>query len=165
MKESLFIPLSDLPKRYGIARQTVRDRMVKLGIPSTRMDGQKYISAVDLERLDQYHQSLINKEKGNLAIEKKLVDNAIITDIRRVESQPDLIILIEKIVDAVKPADHLSTYRAMQEACDNQWVLSSEKVHELTGRKPHGDGFIWGKFRVVRYGRLGRGVGWLVVRE
>lgn len=120
---------------------------------------------MDLEKLDQYHQQLIAKGKGDLAIEKKQVDDTILTGVRRVENQPDLIVLIEKIVDAVRPFDHLSVYRAMQEASDNQWVLSSNKVHELTGRKPSGDGFTWGKFRVVRCGRLGRGLGWLIVRD
>ena len=78
MNEPLFIPLSDLPARYGIARQTIRDRMVKLGIPSARMDGQKYISARDLEILDQYHQHIVNggrsdniiKGQSNIAEQK-----------------------------------------------------------------------------------------------
>ena len=180
MNEPLFIPLSDLPARYGVARQTIRDRMVKLGIPSSRMDGQKYISVRDLEILDQYHQHLANggrsddfiKGQSNIAVQKidlplmkREVEQAIISDVQRVENQPDLLILIEKIVSVLKPIDHLSTYRAMDEACQNEWVLTSEKVHELTGRKPNGDGFNWGKFRVVRCGRLGRGAGWLIVRE
>jgi hypothetical protein len=144
------------------------------------MSGQKHISSQDIDVLDRFHAHIMSgKNKSSFTpgeadfdlvpqvvskpVVKETSDVAKIKDIKPVEYvQGDLLALIERIVDRDKPIDYLGNYRALKEASENQWVLSTQKVYELTNVKPHGDGFTWGSFRVVRCGKLGRSSGWVV---
>lgn len=180
MNQTLFHRIADLPARYYISRQTLYDRIKFLKISTLKMGGQMHISSKDIAILDEFHQHIMSGKNKNsftpgevnldivpqeiIAPIVKQPEVAEIKDIKPVEYvQGDLLALIEKIVDVVQPVDYLGNYRALKEASENKWVLSTQKVQELTNIKPHGDGFSWGSFRFVRCGKLGRSLGWLVV--
>jgi hypothetical protein len=180
MNENVFVPIADLPGRYNVSRQTLYDRIKFLKLYTPKMSGQKHISSQDIDVLDRFHAHIMSgKNKSSFTpgeadfdlvpqvvskpVVKETSDVAKIKDIKPVEYvQGDLLALIERIVDRDKPIDYLGNYRALKEASENQWVLSTQKVYELTNVKPHGDGFTWGSFRVVRCGKLGRSSGWVV---
>jgi hypothetical protein len=181
MNENVFVPIADLPGRYNVSRQTLYDRIKFLKLYTPKMSGQKHISSQDIDVLDRFHAHIMSgKNKSSFTpgeadfdlvpqvvskpVVKETSDVAKIKDIKPVEYvQGDLLALIERIVDRDKPIDYLGNYRALKEASENKWVLSTQKVYELTNVKPHGDGFSWGSFRIVRCGKLGRSSGWVVV--
>jgi hypothetical protein len=50
----------------------------------------------------------------------------------------------------------------LEKACNHGWILSSQKIYELIGMKPHGSQFVWGSWQFIAKGKLGRGKGWIV---
>ncbi len=71
-----------------------------------------------------------------------------------------MIELIEAIAKALRPADPLGEYEALEKVANNGWVLATGKVKELTGAKPTGDKWEWGCFVFVRTGKLGHQLAW-----
>jgi hypothetical protein len=83
---------------------------------------------------------------------------------------PSLIELVQAIASSLSPApaaDPLASYRALQEAADNRWWLSSSRVEELIGVAPaeKGESFDRCGFNFQRVGLDGREITWLVTKK
>lgn len=166
-----YIPISELPGRYKVSRQTIYDRLKFLNISTTKMEGKNYISNDDLEVMDSLSQHLAtgadkalfersskpNKPKSVLV--KQETKPVAIT--KPLEPIPDLIEQLARAI-ASNQSDPLANYDALEKAYQNQWIISTKKIQDLIGVKPHGSEYIWGSWRFIAKGKLGRGKGWLV---
>jgi len=72
--------------------------------------------------------------------------------------------LIERVAAALKPADPLQHYAALERAIASSWLLSSSEVRSLIGTKPKGDRFQRGSFVFIRAGKIGGQSAWRVVK-
>jgi hypothetical protein len=176
--QNILIPISDLPGKYQVSRQTVYDRMKFLSISTTKIDNKNHITNDDLELLDQLDEHLATgadkalfkpsgkPTKPKSAIVKQSPSNIVVAPM--VPSQPEptqLVIpdLIEQLAKAINQnSNPLANYDALEKACSNNWIISTHKVYDLIGSKPHGNEYVWGSWRFIAKGKLGRGKGWLV---
>ena len=183
MDNITYIPISDLPGRYKVSRQTVYDRMKFLNISTTKMEGKNYITNDDLSLMDSlnhhlstgadkslfHHSATPSKKiaKPKSAIVKQAPQSIAVADSAITESVPTQLPIpdfIEQLARAIasQSSDPLSNYDALEKACNHGWILSSQKIYELIGMKPHGSQFVWGSWQFIAKGKLGRGKGWLV---
>jgi len=66
------------------------------------------------------------------------------------------------IAKNIKPP--LESYRELEEAIKNKWLLPTSTVVQLVGAKPVGKEWVRGSFRFVRSGKIGQESAWLVER-
>jgi hypothetical protein len=183
MDNNTYIPISDLPALYKVSRQTVYDRMKFLNISTTKMEGKNYITNDDLLLMDSLNQhlstgadkSLFDRSatqskkiaKPKSAIVKQapqsitVADSAITEPIPTQLPIPDLIEQLARAI-ASKQSDPLCNYDALEKACSNSWIISTQKIQDLIGVKPHGSEYVWGSWKFIAKGKLGRGKGWMV---
>jgi hypothetical protein len=171
-----YIPISDLPGQFKVSRQTIYDRMKFLNISSTKMEGKNYITNDDLDLLDQLDKHLQSGQDKSLfhsgaiapAGETKLAKQSPQNIVIPTEPEPELTPIIPNLIEqlakaiAANQTDQLSNYDALEKASNNGWILSTQKIHDLIGVKPHGPNYIWGCWKFTAKGKLGRAKGWLV---
>jgi len=182
MDNITYIPISELPGRYKVSRQTIYDRMKFLNISTTKMDGKNYITNDDLSLMDSLNHHLStgadkslfdfssipakNKAKPKSAIVKQAPQSITVADTvtEPLPTQLPIPDLIEQLAKAIasKQSDPLSNYDALEKACSNNWIISSQKIHDLIGVKPHGSEYIWGSWKFIAKGKPGRAKGWIV---
>jgi hypothetical protein len=182
MDNITYIPISDLPGRYKVSRQTVYDRMKFLNISTTKMEGKNYISSDDLSLMDSLNHHLstgadkslfersvtpskkIVKPRSGLVKQAPQSITVADTVTEPVPAQLPIPDLIEQLATAIasKQSDPLSNYDALEKACSNSWIISSQKIYDLIGVKPQGYEYIWGSWKFIAKGKLGRGKGWIV---
>ena len=148
------IPLSQLPSRYGIARSNLYTRLKDLKIESVKQGRKAFITAASLELLDGLHAHL---EQGGTTSEfiKKLQEyNSQIVSIphdsssvsysldTEYSSEPTIALnpsalvgVIETVVKRFIPTSRsrLNYLRELEEAYQNQWLLSTSELADLLG--------------------------------
>ncbi len=148
------IPLSQLPSRYGIARSNLYTRLKDLKIESVKQGRKAFVTAASLELLDGLHAHL---EQGGTTSEfiKKLQEyNNQIVSIphnsssmsysvdTEYSSEPTITLnpsalvgVIETVVKRLIPTSRsrLNYLRELEEAYQNQWLLSTSEVADLLG--------------------------------
>lgn len=181
MDNITYVPISELPGRYKVSRQTVYDRMKFLNISTTKMEGKNYITNDDLALMDSLNhhlstgadKSLFKRDskpnKPKSAIVKQAPQSIAVTndpiDVITEPVSTQLVIpdLIEQLARAINQnSNPLTNYDALEKAYSNKWIISSNKIHDLIGVRPHGSEYIWGNWKFIAKGKLGRGKGWLV---
>jgi len=175
MDNITYIPISELPGRYKVSRQTVYDRMKFLNISTTKMEGKNYISNDDLSLMDSLNHHLSTGADKSLfersvtpvkKIVKQAPQSIVVADTltEPVPTQLPIPDLIEQLARAIasKQSDPLSNYDALEKACSNSWIISTQKIYDLIGVKPHSSEYVWGSWKFIAKGKLGRGKGWLV---
>ncbi|MGE5655104.1 MAG: hypothetical protein ACM37W_00520 [Actinomycetota bacterium] len=176
-------PVADLLDRYSLSsKQSLYNRLKALGIKPQKQGNKSFITAAQLETLDALHSHLIagkalsefpldgSKEDSNpdpvstlVPVTGSLDEGATSTGL--LDEGGDLIGLIEAIAKALRPADPLGEYEALEKAVSNGWILGTGKVKELTGSRPTGDEWEWGSFTFHRAGKLGNQLAWRVERS
>ena len=148
------IPLSQLPSRYGIARSNLYTRLKDLKIESVKQGRKAFVTAASLELLDGLHAHL---EQGGTTSEfiKKLQEyNNQIVSIpdnsssmsysvdTEYSSEPTIALnpsalvgVIETVVKKLIPTSRsrLNYLRELEEAYQNQWLLSTSELADLLG--------------------------------
>ncbi|MBG1265468.1 hypothetical protein [Nostoc sp. WHI] len=177
-------PVAALLDRYNLGKQAVYNRIDALDIKTFKQGNKSYITASDVELLDQLHDhisaggkmddfkspktELVNSPLDRLDTSSRLVDRLDTTT-----GQPDLALgevvqLVEAIARHLRPAEPLQHLKALEEAAAAGWLLSSSEVEGLIRCKPRvksGESqFTRGSFSFVRSGKIGNQSGWKVVR-
>ena len=153
------IPLSQLPSRYGIARSNLYTRLKDLKIESVKQGRKAFITAASLQLLDGLHahleqggttsefinlieQSAQNHQLVEIPNNSPFISNSWETEY---SSEPTislnpgaLVGVIETVVKSlITPSRSRLTYmRELEEAYQNQWLLSTSEVADLLGLNP-----------------------------
>ena len=150
------IPLSQLPSRYGIARSNLYTRLKDLKIESVKQGRKAFITTDSLQLLDGLHAHL---EQGGTTsefiklIEQSAQNHQLVETTNRspsvsnslaaeYSSEPTislnpvaLVDVIETVVKRLIPTSRsrLTYMRELEEAYQNQWLLSTSEVADLLG--------------------------------
>ena len=147
------IPLSQLPSRYGIARSNLYNRLKDLKIESVKQGRKAFVSAADLQLLDKLHIHL--EQGGNTsefikqqANEHHLVNSptafpevshsfeTVYPSEPTISLNPSALVgVIETVVKKFIPSSpsRLTYLRELEEAYQNQWLLSTSELADLLG--------------------------------
>ena len=153
------IPLSQLPSRYGIARSNLYTRLKDLKIESVKQGRKAFIIVASLQLLDGLHahleqggttsefiklieQSAQNHQLVEIPNNSPSISNSLETEY---SSKPTislnpaaLVGVIETVVKSLIPPSRsrLTYMRELEEAYQNQWLLSTSEVANLLGLNP-----------------------------
>ena len=185
------IPLSQLPSRYGIARSNLYNRLKDLKIESVKQGRKAFVTAAGLQLLDALHAHL---EQGGTTSEfiKQQANNHHLVNIpttfpevspsfeTEYSSEPTislhpsaLVGVIETVVKRLIPSSRsrLTYLRELEEAYQNQWLLSTSEVADLLGLSQktitnYGQEFSDAGFIFERAGiRKGGEIAWSIDKE
>ena len=185
------IPLSQLPSRYGIARSNLYNRLKDLKIESVKQGRKAFVTAAGLQLLDALHAHL---EQGGTTSEfiKQQANNHHLVNIpttypevspsfeTEYSSEPTislhpsaLVGVIETVVKRLIPPSRsrLTYLRELEEAYQNQWLLSTSEVADLLGLSQktitnYGQEFSDAGFIFERAGiRKGGEIAWSIDKE
>ncbi|ELS05148.1 hypothetical protein Xen7305DRAFT_00048900 [Xenococcus sp. PCC 7305] len=183
------IPLSQLPSRYGIARSNLYTRLKELKIESVKQGRKAFVTAASLQLLDGLHAHL--EQGGTTSDFIKLQANNIVTIPNSslessnyfenpYSSEPTislnptaLVGVIETVVKRLIPTSRsrLTYMRELEEAYQNQWLLSTSEVSDLLGLTKktitnYGQEFSDAGFIFERVGvRKGGEIAWSIDKE
>ncbi len=154
MMEVDLIPLSQLPSRYGIARSNLYNRLKDLKIKPIKQGRKAFVSDSSLQLLDQLHAHIMQggvtsdfiKQQNNqfhqlvTGSHAELEVNSPIGVQNHSEPtitlQPTtLVSVVEAVVKRFIPASNsrLTYLRELEEAYQNDWLLSTSEVANLLG--------------------------------
>ena len=185
------IPLSQLPSRYGIARSNLYNRLKDLKIESVKQGRKAFVTAAGLQLLDALH---VHLEQGGTTSEfiKQQANNHHLVNIpttypevspsfeTEYSSEPTislhpsaLVGVIETVVKRLIPPSRsrLTYLRELEEAYQNQWLLSTSEVADLLGLSQktitnYGQEFSDAGFIFERAGiRKGGEIAWSIDKE
>ncbi|MDJ0902020.1 MAG: hypothetical protein QNJ55_24785 [Xenococcus sp. MO_188.B8] len=185
------IPLSQLPSRYGIARSNLYNRLKDLKIESVKQGRKAFVTMAGLQLLDELHTHL---EQGGTTSEfiKLQANNHQLVNIPTTSSEVShsfeteyysepaislnpsaLVGVIETVVKKLIPSSRsrLTYLRELEEAYQNEWLLSTSEVAELLGLSQktitnYGQEFSDAGFIFERVGvRKGGEIAWSIDKE
>ena len=170
--EQLF-PVKDLPKRYGIAQQTMFNRRHHLGIQGIKQGTTVYITPAQLEQLDQlddYLKRHPNAKMSDFPITSTSSTGstgiAVTDDNVPLHNDSDLLSLIEAVAQSMQPkTSPLNHWEQLEKAVQHNWLLTTKEVHELAGAKPKGQQWTRGAFQFIRQGKIGSQTAWQVNKK
>ncbi len=135
------IPVSELPKRYNIARSAIYTRLKDLGVEPEKEGRRAYVSAQQLQFLDALHEHLQQggataeflkqKEANSPSFEPRIQDTL------NLNSQlPET--AVEEVVKRLIPdtGNRLAYLRELEEACEKGWLLSTQELADLLKFSP-----------------------------
>ena len=161
------VPVSSLTDRYQIKQTALYDRLKVLGIQPEKRGRSSHISNSQLDQMDQLDLRLKAGEPmpTNPTAEQTEHDRRTFTEHSSnlsAEHSPNTIASLSPSTDAAiltlasmlkRPIDPMANYYALQAACDNNWLLPTDKVRDLIGVIPRGDIYDRLGFRFVRSDR------------
>ncbi len=165
--------VSELPKRYNIARSAVYTRLKDLGIEPEKEGRRAYVSAQQLQFLDALHEHLQQggstteflkqKERDSSSLEPKIEDTLNLNS-----KLPET--AVEELVKRLIPntGNRLAYLRELEEACEKGWLLSTQELADLLMFSPdailgYGEKFTDAGFLFTRAGmRIHGEVAWRV---
>ena len=195
MMEVDLIPLSQLPSRYGIARSNLYNRLKDLKIKPVKQGRKAFVSDSSLQLLDQLHAHImqggvtsdfIKQQNNQNNLHHQLVtgSNAELEVNSPMEvqnhSEPTIILqpttlvsVVEAVVKRFIPASNsrLTYLRELEEAYQNDWLLSTSEVANLLGLTQktitsYGQEFSDAGFVFTRVGMRKRGeIAWAIDKQ
>ena len=191
MMEVDLIPLSQLPSRYGIARSNLYNRLKDLRIDSVKQGRKAFVTAAQLQLLDDLHAHLEGGGTTNEFLKQidsephpvstmtaePLVHNSLGTPNYNepiVSLQPSVLVgAIEAVVKRLIPTNRsrLNYLRELEEAYEKGWLLSTSEVADLLGLNHktitnYGQEFTDAGFIFARVGtRKGGEIAWSIDKE
>ena len=185
------IPLSQLPSRYGIARSNLYNRLKDLKIESVKQGRKAFITMAGLQLLDELHthleqggttsefikQQANNHHLVNIPTTIPEVSNSLETEYSSeptVSLNPSILVgVIETVVKRLIPSSRsrLTYLRELEEAYQNEWLLSTSEVADLLGLNQktitnYGQEFSDAGFIFERAGvRKGGEIAWSIDKE
>ncbi len=168
------ISVAQLPARYSITRSVVYDRLNDLEIKSERQGNKAYINAEQLDLLDRLHEYIqaggitadfiaSARQSGSQSARQSGSQSGLQSAGQMALDAQALTVLGEMMTRFVPAPDPLANLRAIQEACDQGWWLSTSQLAPLLGVKSLSGQIIerYG-FRFTRMGRNGAESAWRV---
>jgi hypothetical protein len=167
-------PVAALQDRYNLGKQAVYNRIDALDIKTFKQGNKSYITADDVELLDQLHDHISAGGKmDDFKSPKAELGSSPLDRLDTPTGQPDLALgevvqLVEALARHLRPAEPLQHLKELELAVTNGWLLSSSEVEGLLGCKPRvkkgEQQFTRGSFYFVRSGKIGNQSAWKVVR-
>lgn len=133
------IPLSSLPSRYGIGRTAVYSRIKALNVQPIRKGKKAFLSQSQIKLLDKLHEYLNQGDSMTEAIAKLFpVSKNSFSDTMFSEQvseqvylkRNDFLNLMESFINQ-KNKDFLAPQRALEEAYQNQWEITSSQLAQI----------------------------------
>ncbi|MBF2002806.1 MAG: hypothetical protein IGS50_19240 [Synechococcales cyanobacterium C42_A2020_086] len=174
------LPVNQLMQRYNLARSAVYTRMEALGIQPTRIGNKAYVSAQQLQLLDDLHQFIKSggttaeflDQRGMSRPKAEAFDSS--SGLSTV--QPGLVQLVSEIAaqvasrfqPALPESDPFAYYETLEQAAQNGWLLRTSEIAELLDLpisefQYYGERFSEAGFVFTRAGfRAGGEVAWRV---
>ena len=109
------VPISDLQGRYGLSRSGVSNRLKAANIEPEKRGKRSFVSQAQLDILDQQDMQV---KTGTALVPQESIELSPLEPY--------------DLFDLLKP------YRILQEAVDNQWLLTTVIVRILIGARPRG---------------------------
>jgi hypothetical protein len=169
------IPVASLQDRFGIKKTKLYEYLNRCQIQTTRVSGKSYVTTVDLELLDQYHEAVGKGEEeeflaerfGNQEIEHNLVRSANVRELRSTEEDGELFAEVREPVQMMQLADQLSSLSPVNRCIALNYLLEFLAKERVTLDRPallsllnkqtlppSRDGeFVWMGYRVERTNR------------
>jgi hypothetical protein len=174
------LPVNQLSERYDLVRSAVYTRLDALGIKPERIGNKAYVTAEQLEQLDDLHRHIQSGGTTAEFLEMRGYQRAssegpgLSSGLSAV--QPDIVKLVTAIAAEIAarfqpPApdpDPLAYFEALERAVRNGWLLSTSEVAFLLDLSPseirsYGDRFTEAGFVFTRAGFRSKGeVAWRV---
>jgi hypothetical protein len=158
------LPVKQLIAKVNLSRTTFYNRIKSLGI-EFEQDGQdSYASAHQIELIEDYNTAIARGE-GNVFLKSLQSGGIMPSSSSLVEPKPIQMMqlfvgLAQEIAHHLPTKNILEPQRALQEAADKQWLLSTQQLQQLIGIRPRGPSF--NRFGFV-FHRLGRE--WIVSKR
>lgn len=175
------VPVSGLADRYQIKQTALYDRLKALGIKPEKRGRSSHISNLELDQMDQLDTRLKAGEPmpSNPTAEQTEHDRRTFTEhspnlsavhsvntISSLSPSTDsaLLTIASMLQSSIRESsDPMKNYRALQSACDNGWLLTTESIRALVGVTPRGEVYDRLGFRFVR--STARRTEWSVSRQ
>jgi len=159
-------PISALPDRYNITRQTVNIWISKLGIVTQKQGKRAYIGLSDLNELDCLSQHLTEGGKlSDFASISQTPSESALTPAPSPSPQPQPLEMMAMMQAISSPRDPLAHWAQLEKALENNWQLSSSEIEQLLGLRPKGERWERGSFIFIRTGRIGRETSYRVEKK
>lgn len=158
------LPVTQLPDRYSISRSVLYGRLSDLQIETERRGNKAYVDAQQIELLDRLHEHIQSggttaeflvaaglsakqsakqsgghsKLSGGQSAEQILgqSDGLFDRQVGRQDSQMAIALLGDVLATRLAaPADPLANLKALEEACQHGWHLSTSQLAQLLGLK------------------------------
>jgi hypothetical protein len=172
------LTINQLIDRYRLARSAVYKRIDALGIEPQKIGGKAFYSPTQVKLLDELHDFI--QRGGNTAqfIEMRGIQPEASfpeESTGLTTGQPDLLTLMNRMLPWLKPPepepDPLAYFERLEQACRNQWLLSTSEVANLLGMpaaeiQRYGDRFHEAGFIFIKSGyRAGGELAWKVLKR
>ncbi len=184
-------PVSQLQSRFSLGKQAVYNRLDALGIKPFKEGNRSYITADQLQLLDQLHEHI--NQGGTMAEFQESAASPVDkleSPVDKAESPVDIVergmtlsaannleLMVQVVSTGVEKAI-ASTVQAksplwymgeLKRAADEGWLLTTKEVQELIGVKPRtkkGEStYTRGSFSFVKSGKIGGQTAWKVVKN
>lgn len=172
------LTINQLIERYRLARSAVYKRIEALGIEAQKIGGKAFYSNAQVKLLDELHNFI--QRGGNTAqfMEMRGIQpEEFVSDESSglTTGQSDLLTLMNRMLPWLTPPapapDPLGYFDKLEQACRNQWLLSTSEVASLLGMSAteiqrYGDRFCEAGFVFIRAGyRAGGELAWKVSKR
>lgn len=190
MMEIDLIALSQLPSRYGIARSNLYNRLKDLQIEPIKQGRKAFVDAAQLQLLDRLHSHLQEggvtsdfiEQQSNSQLVKVTTPELATKSFYEMSNRSEPIVTLQtstlvSVVEAVvkrllpTPRSRLNYLRELEEAYQNNWLLSTSEVADLLGLSQktvtgYGQEFSDAGFVFTRVGiRKGGEIAWAIDKE
>lgn len=179
--------ISELLQRYNLkSRKSLYSRLNGLEITLDKDEiGHSYATEEQIELLDQLDQYL--KAGGTIAtftpisttevvpqhtpeaIPQPIAQQGVQHTSDSTEIDDRLEALLRAIANVIQPPSPLSYMRELEEACQNEWLLTTSEVRDLIGVKPKTkkgeDTYKRGSWIFVKSGKIGGQTAWRVTKD
>jgi hypothetical protein len=162
--------VNQLQDRYDLSRKALYDRLKALKIQLARSGNKVFANDQQLEILDELNDHL--KSGGTLknfspALATTAIVETVTSPLNTVQSSLNNDTLTLALIDYLANLNQrspLDNYRDLEEAMQNDWVLTSGELERLLGVsiRTKGDYCDRGCWRFTKAGRIGREQGWKV---
>ncbi|GAB4242490.1 MAG: hypothetical protein Kow0049_31790 [Stanieria sp.] len=184
------IPLSQLPSRYGIARSNLYNRLKDLQIEPIKQGRKAFVNNAQLQLLDRLHSHLQQGGVTSEFIEQQSDYQLVALSTPELETNPfyemhnrnepivalqpsALVSVVEAVVKRLMPTprSRLNYLRELEEAYQNDWLLSTSEIADLLGLSQktitgYGQEFTDAGFVFTRVGiRKGGEIAWAIDKE
>ncbi len=184
-------PVSQLQSRFSLGKQAVYNRLQQLDIKPFKEGNRSYITADQLQLLDQLHEH-INQggtmaefpksaaspvDKLDTPVDKaaSLVDTVERGMTKSAANNLDVLVQVvsagveKAIASSVQAKSPLWYMGELKRAVDEDWLLTTKEIQQLIGVKPRtkkGEStYTRGSFSFVKSGKIGGQTAWKVVKH
>jgi hypothetical protein len=172
------LTINQLIERYRLARSAVYKRIDALGIEAQKIGGKAFYSTAQVKLLDDLHNFI--QRGGNTAqfIEMRGIqseESLPEESTGLTTGQSDLLTLMNRMLPWLKPSepepDPLAYFERLEQACRNQWLLSTSELANLLGMsvadiQRYGDRFYEAGFVFTKAGyRVNGELAWKVSKR